>query len=82
MGVELKPNECGRLFRYHKEWNWLMPVIEKCGLLNQKINVTPGKSYHYAMNSFGWDPTKGPDLNIDFSYKSVVEFIKLYNQVL
>lgn len=29
MGVKLKPNECGRLFRYHKEWNWLMPVVEK-----------------------------------------------------
>jgi len=29
MGMELKPNECGRLFRYHKSWDWLMPVIEK-----------------------------------------------------
>ena len=67
---------------YHEDWNWLMPVIEKCSRLNQKINVTPDKSYHYALNAFGWDTKVGYDLNIDFSYKAVVEFIKLYNQVL
>ena len=66
---------------YHEDWNWLMPVIEKCSRLNQKINVTPDKSYHYALNAFGWDTKVGYDLNIDFSYKAVVEFIKLYNQV-
>jgi len=29
MGLEIKPNECGRLFRYHKEWGWIMSVVEK-----------------------------------------------------
>ena len=68
---------------YHEDWNWLMPVIEKCSYWNLEINVTPGKGYHYPFNCFGgWGDHQGYDLNIDFSYKAVVEFIKLYNQVL
>ena len=61
--------------KYDTSWDWLMPVIEKCSRLNQKINVIPGKGYHYAINSFD------DDFNIDHSYKAVVKFIKLYNQV-
>ena len=67
---------------YHEDWNWLMPVIQKCSYWNEEIHVTPDKSYKYAPRFFGgWGEHQGYDLNIDFSYKAVVKFIKLYNQV-
>ena len=77
--MEVKENgSCVELkdLQYHKSWDWLIPVIEKCRRRNNEVNVIPGKGYKYAINSFD------NDFNIDFSYKAVVKFIKLYNQVL
>ncbi|MCK5872882.1 MAG: hypothetical protein KAG26_08650 [Methylococcales bacterium] len=51
--------------KFHSSWDWIMPVIQKCYILNNKEGFNPF-----------------PDLceiNLNTSYKAVVEFIKSYN---
>jgi len=62
--------------KYHTSWDWLMPVIEKClvGEAEQSeeiSNTTIKNIYEGICNQ-----------DISFAYKSVVEFIKLYNKNL
>jgi len=59
----------GNLYRthelqYHKDWNWLMPVIDKC--------------YQEHMSKRIANAVMTCD--IDTTYKAVVEFIKEYNK--
>jgi hypothetical protein len=68
MGIGLKPNECGRLFRYHSSWDWLMPVVEKC--------FKTGDDTHQWDNIM--DCIFTCDINI--VYAQVLTFIKEYNQ--
>jgi len=46
--------------RFHKSWDWLMPVVEKIYQLDSNANF------------FG-------SINLEATYKEVVEFIKFYN---
>ena len=66
MGIKLKPNECGRLFRYHKEWNWLMPVaneiIKSRDEQNTDWDLTDLK---YALQT----------TNINLVYQAIIDFI-------
>ena len=55
--------------KYHKSWDWLMPVAEKCLTSDEK---TDGQ--HYFIN----DALLTCD--IDVVYDRVLEFIKEYNQ--
>ena len=51
---------------YHTEWNWLMPVVNKC--------------YTSNMQHPNDDITQGLiDVDIEATYKAVVEFIQEYN---
>ena len=54
----------GEELRYHKDWNWLMPVIDKC--------------YQEHMSKRIANAVMTCD--IDTTYKAVVEFIKEYNK--
>jgi len=46
---------------YNLSWDWLMPVVSKCAILN---------------NEEGFEPFKDIcEMNIDDTYKAVVEFI-------
>ena len=67
IGVELKPNECGRLFRYHKSWDWLMPVIHKCFDVAEYGQMSD-IMHHLQVAEMG------------DTYDAVVEIIKGYNQ--
>lgn len=66
IGIELKPNECGRLFRYHKSWDWLMPVVKK--ILDISFQDEGDAEDFYSIRDCM------PDIN--HTYKAVVEFIK------
>tara|TARA_R110001606_G_scaffold185812_1_gene333249 strand:- start:262 stop:510 length:249 start_codon:yes stop_codon:yes gene_type:complete len=54
--------------RYHTEWNWMMPVV-------QKIKNTPTFE-----GCDGIDFVLNCDLTIENLYDSVVEFINEYNK--
>ena len=80
--------------RYHAEWNWLMPVVEKI----ESLNITPlyGKEWIRFSVNIEYDFCKIEHLKITGSkiiaistsecnsklqatYKAVIEFIKWYN---
>jgi len=55
--------------KYHKEWNWLMPVVEKCYEYGELHNV----------HREGIIASLSGIIDINETYKAVVEFIKWYN---
>ena len=68
---------CVRLstLKYHKNWNLLMPVVEK---LNTLIYDSDKSIYILEQKDCFWDLKITSDINI--VYKAVVEFIKWYNE--
>ena len=64
MGIEFEHVDTYQL-PYNKDWNWLMPVAEKC--------LTTGDRQHFVINDALLT------CNIEEVYKAVVEFIKQYN---
>ena len=61
-------------YKYHKSWDWLMPVVKKClvGEAEQSekmSNNTIKNVYEGICNQ-----------DISFAYKSVVEFINQHNK--
>jgi hypothetical protein len=60
--------------KFNTSWDWLMPVIEKCLLgeaeQNEEISNTTIKNIYEGICN----------QNISFAYKSVIGFIKHYNQ--
>lgn len=59
-------------FKYHSDWNWLMPVVKKIYFLDIY--------YEYAnqLNMF----SNGVELSININrvYEQVIDFITWYNQ--
>lgn len=51
---------------YHTSWDWLMPVVEKCYMINSN-------KWRLRFDAYVF-------LSIDQCYKEVVEFIKNHNQ--
>ena len=79
--------------KFHKSWNWLMPVVEKIELLGASTDI------HYfagtKKNSTGWfgtsilgysvglsnyDHTNQYKSKIESVYNAVIHFIKWYNE--
>lgn len=59
--------------KYHTSWDWLMPVVERCFCSLED----EGRDFdlHYdAIHDALWS------INIEATYKAVVEFIKWYNE--
>lgn len=80
MGDKRKPYG---LLWYNSSWNWLMPVVEKIAKLPEceKFELLPVRGECVLKikmcGGFGWSKY---DTLIEPTYKTVVKFIKWYNQ--
>lgn len=75
--MEVKENgSCIELedLQYHKSWDWLMPVINKIKSIDSTYEVE-------EIGKFDWEHKEIShyQIDIDLTHKSVVEFIKQYN---
>lgn len=64
----------GKILKYHKSWDWLMPVIDKITSMNEYLEF---KDYNCSMFDDG-----GIFINTRFienTWQDVVEFIKWLN---
>jgi hypothetical protein len=66
----LDEEEC-KSFKYHKSWDWLMPVVYKI----HTLEMTPGYILKLADVSLSLSK-----IDIDDLYLTVVKFIKWYNR--
>ena len=69
--------------KYHKEWNWLMPVVEKIeycdGISNDEVITIEYKDCIIPHHQ-GEVRIEGANSKLEAVYQAVVEFIKCYNQ--
>lgn len=81
--------ELDTTFKYHTSWDWLMPVVDKIEKKGCIIEISYsivcmcriciiGKKYEKAFNII--NDNNGGIQPISAVYKSIVEFIKWYNQ--
>lgn len=59
--------------KYHKSWDWLMPVIQRCYDEGERLDGT-------EHNFIGEITESLLDGDIEASHKAVVEIIKWYNE--
>ena len=92
MGMVIQPNECDRLFRYHKDWGWLMPVVDKID--DTSSNNFKGFYFgfsRYSAGVIGVPRKEGERITevvevgdcksrLDATYQIVVKFIEWYNE--
>ena len=66
--------------KYHTEWNWLMPVVDKCTQIGFRDTDTDDNPLYELWDRLFCD-NMGQFVgnHIDEVYNSVVEFIKTYN---
>ena len=69
----------GKILQYHKSWDWLMQVVEKCESLDNTTVIIQEESciinHYQRKNRETFGKTK-----IEATYKAVVEFINWYNE--
>ena len=77
--------------KFHKSWDWLMPVVEKIALMQwtwvqiipDVLGKFPAKSSCYietGVSRVDFKVSTEESTLIDATYKAVVEFIKWYNE--
>lgn len=62
----------GKIFKYHKSWEWLMPVLAKINSLNndsQKISLLQIN----IQEAVSW-------VNLDEAYTAIVDYIEVHNK--
>lgn len=70
-----------REWKFHKSWDWLMPVVEKIQEKEGQVRTTmkhPLYNKPYLVlfkNGEGWGKTE-----LEAIYNAVIEFIKWYNK--
>lgn len=67
--VSLKKNCSVDDLQYHKDWNWLMPVIKK--ILDISLNLDTMEMYYNITDCIP---------NITQTHIAVIDFIKWYNK--
>jgi len=68
--LQLRNNTFDEL-QFHKEWNWLMPVVHKC------LDIYHTEQMNDDLNFEFYD---GLSHSREATYKAVVEFINQYNK--
>lgn len=78
----------GHILEYHKNWNWLMPVVEK--IISDNLSTCRFSSPESCSGQKDWffsmldDQTNRQESYANSmqkaTYKAVVEFIKWYNE--
>jgi len=76
-----RDNKCYSYLKYHKSWDWLMPVVRKCSDIGGMYDYdTPERDkfedIFYMDNMF----SEFLQMDIETIYIRVVEFIKQYNK--
>jgi hypothetical protein len=66
--------------KYHKSWDWLMPVVEKIETLKFSVMVIGKYTRIQCPHPYKEFATDICETKIQSVYKAVVEFIKWYNQ--
>lgn len=69
-------------FKYHTDWNWLMPVVEKIQSMGYWVDYTKGDVFIYddEYNLVIPNPMhENKDTKLSIHYKIVIEFINWYN---
>ena len=66
---------------YHKDWNWLIEVVEKIESLGYRIDISKWENSQYCGIYLNGKKISGNETNtkIEAVYNAVVEFIKWYN---
>ncbi len=75
-------------YKYHKSWDWLMPVIDKIENFifdeNNSYNVTIGSTNYCVIQDSNGDTIEiikdNGNSKLDTTYQAVVEFIKQNNK--
>lgn len=70
--------------KYHKDWNWLMRVMEKIENLNRFTDIQHGlQPQNFGLKKYAaiiGDVVVEDNIKINAVYNAVIEFIKLYDQ--
>jgi len=72
-------------FKYHSDWNWLMPVIDKIESLGYWIELHSGAESVFIIGKLNTAKdlfSEEGKTKIEAAYNGVVEFIKHYNKHL
>ena len=64
------------LLKYHKSWDWLIPVVHKCYKLQYKKGWSKSNCLQYCMSSDYFMVENA----IELVYKEIIVFIKWYNE--
>jgi len=68
--------------KYHTEWNWLMPVVEKIeslGYDTELVNRLDEGGNFFCIND-SIVPQTHAETKLEATYQAVVEFINQYNK--
>lgn len=78
---EVKKEFLPKELRYHKEWNWIMPVIEKINSLTSEAfsNQNNRSRYNELRACVNVAVGSVRALSLEHTYKNVVDFIEWYN---
>jgi hypothetical protein len=74
-------HEGGAFLKYHKDWNWLMPVVEK---IEHEITPVEILDFQCRISRTIYNPeqilTTSDESKIAAVYNAVIQFITWYNQ--
>lgn len=68
--------------KFDTDWNWLMEVVEKvCLVCGYEVEIKTNSCYIQTING-SYSSTIQGENRIDATYKSIISFIKWYNEQL